>query len=82
MTNFRSCHPIVNRKLPDDRRHVRDFIDADFLLGRYFYFIFEMDSIHKHYIFSRYDTHFGETLNISAASDSTFTVFPPQLERR
>ena len=30
MTKFWSCHLIVNRKLPDDRRHVRDFIDADF----------------------------------------------------
>ena len=30
MTTFRSCHLIVNRNLPDDRRHVRDFIDAEF----------------------------------------------------
>ena len=29
MTTFRSCHLIVNRKLPDDRRHDCDFIDAD-----------------------------------------------------
>ena len=37
MTTFRSCYLIVNRKLPDDRRHVRDFIDADFFpLGRCF----------------------------------------------
>ena len=27
MTNFWSCHLIVNRKLTDDRRHVCDFID-------------------------------------------------------
>ena len=26
MTTFWSCHLIVNRKLPDDGRHVRDFI--------------------------------------------------------
>ena len=30
MTKFQNCHLIVNRKLPDDHRHVRDFIDADF----------------------------------------------------
>ena len=29
MTNFWSCHLIVDRKLADDRRHVHDFIDAD-----------------------------------------------------
>ena len=44
-----SCHLITNRKLPDDRTHIRDFIDADFSLGKYFYSIFEMDFIHKHY---------------------------------
>ena len=47
--NFWSCHLSVNRKLPNDRMDVCDFIDADFcLFGRYFYSIFEMDSIHKH----------------------------------
>ena len=30
MTIFLSCHLIANRKLPNDCRHVRDFIDADF----------------------------------------------------
>ena len=36
MTNFRSCHLIVNRKPPDDRccRHIRDFIDAVFVHWR------------------------------------------------
>ena len=31
--NFRSCHLIVIRNPPPpyDRRHVRDFIDADFV---------------------------------------------------
>ena len=48
MTTFWSFHLIVNKPLADDRRHVRDFIDADFVIGeRYCYSIFEMDSIHK-----------------------------------
>ena len=40
MTSFRSCHLIVNRKLPDDRRRVRDFIDADFFVGEIFILYF------------------------------------------
>ena len=47
MTTLRSCHLIVSRKLADDHRGFRDLIDADFSLERYFYSIFEMDSIHK-----------------------------------
>ena len=39
------CHLGVNRKHSDDYRHAGDFIDADsFLLGRYVYFILDMDS--------------------------------------
>ena len=49
MTNFWSCHLIVNRKLADGHKCVREFINSDLSsLGRYFYSIFEMDSIHKH----------------------------------
>ena len=34
MTNFRSCHLIVNRKLAHDRSsRVCDFIDPDFSVG-------------------------------------------------
>ena len=33
MTTFQSCLLIVNRKLPDDRRHVHDFIEAVFHWG-------------------------------------------------
>ena len=29
MTTYRSCRLIANRNLPNDRRHGRDFIDAD-----------------------------------------------------
>ena len=38
MTTFRSCHLIVNRKLPDDCRHVRDFVEADLVVGEVFLF--------------------------------------------
>ena len=31
MTTFWSCHLIANRTLAGDGRHIRDFIDADFL---------------------------------------------------
>ena len=30
MTNVRNYHLIVDRKIHDNRRHVYDFIDADF----------------------------------------------------
>ena len=40
MTTFQSCHLIVNRKLPHDRRHVCDFIDADFFVGEVFLLYF------------------------------------------
>ena len=40
MTTFLSCYLIVNRTLPDNCPHLRDFIDADFfieeVLLRYF----------------------------------------------
>ena len=40
MTTFRSCHPIVNRTLVNDHRHVRDFIDAEFFIGEVFLLYF------------------------------------------
>ena len=40
MTIFWSCHLIVNRKLADDCRHVRDFIDSDFFRWREVLFYF------------------------------------------
>ena len=40
MTTFRSCHLMVHRKLADDRRHVGDFIDADFFVGEVFLLCF------------------------------------------
>ena len=45
-----------------------------FLLWRYFYSIFRMDSIHNANTFSRYFAHLGKMLNLSTANDSTFTV--------
>ena len=36
MKIFLSCHLIVNRKLPNDRMHVRDFIESAFLVGEAF----------------------------------------------
>ena len=78
MTMFWSCHLIVNQKLPDYRRHVRDFIDADFLLWRGISALFfKWTSSKNANLSSRYHAQFGKTLNLSAA---TFTASnpPPQ----
>ena len=40
MTTFRSCRLIVNRKLPNDCRHVCEFIDADFFIVELFLLYF------------------------------------------
>ena len=75
MTTLRSCHLIVNRKLTDDHRHVHHFIDTDFFSwgGISTLFLGCTPSTDAK-ICSRSYTHFGKTLNISNASDSTFTV--------
>ena len=75
MTSLWSDHLIVNGKLPDDCRHVRDFIDADFFRwgGIYTLFLKRAPSTNAN-IFSRCYAHFGKTLNITTANDSTFTV--------
>ena len=33
MTTFCSWHLFINRNLADDRRHLYDFIDADYFVG-------------------------------------------------
>ena len=55
MTTFRSCHLMINRKLSDDCRHVRDFMDADFLCwgGNSTLFLEWIPSMNAN-IFSRY----------------------------
>ena len=72
MTTFRSCHLIVNRKLPDDRRHVHDFIDADF------FHCGDISTIFLEWTPSTNITSIlaillilGEMLNISTTNDST-----------
>ena len=75
MTIFWSCHLIVNRKLIDDRRHVHNFIDADsFHWGGISTLLFKWTLSTNTDIFCRYFAHFREMLNISTATDSTFTV--------
>ena len=70
-----SCRLIVNRKLTDDRRHVRDFMDADFCRsGGTSTLFLEWTPSRNANIFSRFYAHSGKTLNISTANDSTFTV--------
>ena len=76
MTTFWSCHLIVNKNLPDDCRHVRDFIDVDFFSiggGISTSFLGWTPSTNAN-IFSHYYAHLGETLNISTANDCTITV--------
>ena len=66
---------MVNRKLADDRRHIHDFIDADFSRwGGVSTLLLEWTPSTNANILSRYYAHLGETLNISPANDSTFTV--------
>ena len=58
MTTFWSCHFIVNRKLLDDCRHVRDFIDVDFFLsGGISTLCLEWTASTNAKIFSRYYAH-------------------------
>ena len=69
MTTLRSC------RLADDRRHVHDFIDADFFRWQGILTLFlGWNPSTNAKIFSRYYAHLGETLNISTANDCTFTV--------
>ena len=84
MTTFRSRHLIVNRTLADDRRHVRDFIDATFFhRGGICTLLLKWTPSTNANIFSRYYAHCGKTLNIlyiyyiniSTANDFNFTVF-------
>ena len=77
MTNFLSCHLIVDRDLPNDCRHVRDFIDADFLsLERYSTLFLKSTPFTNANNFSHRYAHFGKTLDTSTTNDSTSTVFP------
>ena len=58
-------------------RHVRDSIDADFYRSGGISTLFLKWTLSTNAnIFSRYYAHFGKTLNISSANDSTFTVLP------
>ena len=72
ITTFWSCHL---RKLPDDRRHVRDLIDADFFIGEVFLLYFWNGFQNKREHFFSLLSSFGEALNISTANDFTCTVF-------
>ena len=72
MTTFWSCHL---RTLTNDCRHVRGFIDADFFCWEGISILFlEWAPSTNANIFSQYYAHFGKTLNISSANDSTFMV--------
>ena len=74
LTTFRSCHLIVNRKLPDGCRYVCDFIEDDFFVGGFLLYFWNGLHVQTLTIFSRYYLHLGEKLNVSTASDSIFTV--------
>ena len=75
MTNFWSCHLIVNRKRSDDCSHVCDFIDVDwFRRGGISTLILEWTPCTNAKFFSRHYAHFGKPLNISTANDSTSAV--------
>mgnify|MGYP001795374527 CR=1 FL=1 len=65
MSTFRSCHLIASRKLADDRRHVHDFIDADFFswAGISTLYLEWTPSTSANNFFSQLCS-FGETLNI------------------
>ena len=75
MTTFWSCHLIVNKKLLDDRRHVHDFIDADYFCwgGISTLFLEWTPSTDTNIFFTLLRTY-RETLNISTANDCTLTV--------
>ena len=40
MTTFQSCHLVVSRNIPDDHKHVHDFIDTDLSHGEVFLLYF------------------------------------------
>ena len=71
MTIFWRCHVIVSKKLADDRRHVCDFIYADFSgwEGTSTLFLTWTPFTNAD-IFPCYYDHFEKTLNLSAANDS------------
>ena len=81
MTTFRSCHVIINRKLADDCRYARDFADFFRLGSIYTLFCRWIPSTNAN-IFSFYNAHFGKTLNISTANDSTFIVHRNKTQER
>ena len=75
MTTFLSCHLIVNRKLPDDRRHVSDFLDADsFRWGSISTLFLEWTPSTNTNIFSCYYAHMKENVKYFYRNDSSFTV--------
>ena len=60
MTAFWSCHLMVDRKLADDRRHVGDFIDAEFLSWGSVYILFlKWTPSTNANMFSHYYPHLG-----------------------
>ena len=60
MTTFWSCHLIANRTLAGDGRHIRDFIDADFLYWEGISTLFlEQTQSSNANILSCYYAHFG-----------------------
>ena len=74
--NFSELSSHSQQKTRDDRKHVRNFIDADFCHwgGTSTLFLNCTPSTNAD-ICSCYYVHLRETLNISTANDSTFTVF-------
>ena len=76
MATFWSCHLIVDRKLPDDRRRARDFIDTDFFVGKILLlYFFKWTRSTNANNFSCYYTHFGKMLDVSTTNDCTFTAY-------
>ena len=65
--NFWSCHLIVARKLPNDHRHVHDFIDTDFFVGKVF-LLYSRNGLHPQTL------TFFSLLCSFTANDCTVTV--------
>ena len=65
---------MVNRKLTDDRIHVRDFKEAVFCWSCVSTLLLKWTPSTNTSIFCRCYAHFGKMLNIFTANDSTFTV--------
>ena len=75
MTNLWRCHLIVNRKFPDSRKHVCDFIDVDCYHWRGTSALFLKGTPPTNAkIFPHYYARFGKTLNISTDNNCTCTV--------